>query len=85
MVYEIRVKGHLTADQWRDWFGGMAMENRPDGDTRLFGPVADQAALHGILNRIRDLGLTLVCLRAEELDAEPGSRTRIGSASRANP
>jgi hypothetical protein len=69
-IYEIRVKGHLTAGQWRDWFGGLAMENLPSGETHLFGPVADQAALHGILNRIRDLGLTLVYLRAEGSDTD---------------
>jgi hypothetical protein len=44
------------------------MTNRPDGDTVLYGPVADQAALHGILNRIRDLGLVLLCVSCSEPD-----------------
>jgi hypothetical protein len=72
MYYEIRVTGHLSVSQWRDWFGSLTLENQLDGETRLYGPVADQAALHGILNRIRDLGLTLIFLRGEKIGSEHG-------------
>lgn len=59
VVYQIRLKGHLNA-QWTDWFGGMDITLEEDGDTLLIGPVIDQAALHGLLKKIRDLGLPLV-------------------------
>ncbi|MCP4543483.1 MAG: hypothetical protein GY832_40745 [Chloroflexi bacterium] len=65
--YQIRVKGQLLPDQWRDWFGNMTVALQDNGDTQLDGPLPDQAALHGVLNRIRDLGLTLVYLRCLEL------------------
>lgn len=58
-LYEIRIQGHLHGD-WRDWFGEMKLSCVPDGTLALTGPVVDQAALFGILARIRDLGLTLV-------------------------
>ncbi len=58
-VYEIRVEGHIEAS-WSTWFDGMALTPTPDGNTLIQGPVADQAALHGILMKIRDLGLTLI-------------------------
>lgn len=58
MVYEIRVEGTLSTG-WSDWFGGMAITH-DEGNTLLTGPVVDQAALHGLLNRIRDLGLPLL-------------------------
>jgi hypothetical protein len=57
--YHIRVKGRLD-DKWSDWFDGFAMTPEAHGETRLAGPVADQAALHGLLARIRDLGLPLL-------------------------
>ena len=57
--YEIRVKGHLDA-RWADWFEGLTITLHKEGDTILSGPVADQAALHGLLKKIRDLGLPLV-------------------------
>lgn len=57
--YEIRVEGHLDRS-WGDWFGGMAMHHEPGGETLLRGPVADQAALHGILTRVRNLNLKLI-------------------------
>ena len=57
--WEIRVKGHLHA-RWVDWFDGLRLTHMPDGTTVLHGPVADQAALHGLLGRVRDLGLPLV-------------------------
>ena len=57
--YAIRVKGHL-AERWAAWFDGMALTRRADGTTVLHAPVADQAALHGLLRTISDLGLPLV-------------------------
>ena len=57
--YEIRVEGRLEA-RWAAWFDGMTMTTHSDGTTVLEGPVVDQAALHGLLQKIRDLGLPLV-------------------------
>jgi hypothetical protein len=57
--YEIRLKGHLDA-RWADWFDGLTITLEEDGDTLLMGPVMDQAALHGLLKKVRDLGLLLV-------------------------
>jgi hypothetical protein len=59
MVYRIRVKGHL-GPQWTDWFGGMTITLEDDGETLLTGPVVDQAALHGLLGKVRDLGMPLI-------------------------
>ena len=59
MVYEIRIKGHLGR-QWTDWFEGATITLEDNGDTLLTGPVVDQAALHGLLRRVRDLGLPLL-------------------------
>jgi hypothetical protein len=58
--YEIRVQGHLTAD-WSDWFTGLSVRQEADGETVLSGPL-DQAALHGVLAKVRDLGLVLVAV-----------------------
>jgi hypothetical protein len=57
--YEIRLTGHLDA-RWAAWFDGLAVSRESDGTTVIRGPVADQAALHGLLQRVRDLGLPLV-------------------------
>jgi len=57
--YEIRVEGHLEA-RWAAWFDGLALTPGSDGTTTIHGPVADQAALHGLLQKIRDLGLPLI-------------------------
>lgn len=57
--YEIRLKGHLD-DRWAEWFEGLTITLEEDGDTLLTGPVIDQAALHGLLKKVRDLGLSLV-------------------------
>ena len=57
-IYEIRVAGHLPP-QWMDWFEGLTI-TLENGDTLLSGPVADQAALHGLLKKVRDLGMPLV-------------------------
>jgi hypothetical protein len=59
--YRIRVKGHLAA-HWADWFDGMTITRRDDGETLIEGPIVDQAALHGMLNHIRDLGLPLLAV-----------------------
>ena len=59
MVYQIRINGHL-GPKWADWFGGMTITLEDDGDTLLTGPVADQAALHGLLRKVRDLGMPLI-------------------------
>ena len=59
VVYQIRPKGHLGS-QWTDWFGGLTLTLEEDGDTLLTGPVIDQAALFGLLKKVRDLGLPLV-------------------------
>jgi hypothetical protein len=60
-VYQIRLRGHLGS-QWTDWFGGLTISLESDGDTVLTGPVIDQAALHGLLKKVRDLGMPLVSL-----------------------
>jgi hypothetical protein len=57
--YEIRLKGHLES-RWAAWFDGLGLTNESDGTTIIHGPVADQAALHGLLQKVRDLGLPLV-------------------------
>ena len=59
--YEIRIKGHLDA-RWSDWFDGLTISIEDTGNTRLTGHIADQAALHGFLTKIRDLGLPLISL-----------------------
>ena len=59
MSYQIRIKGHLDS-QWTDWFAGLAITVDENGDTLLTGPVIDQAALHGLLRKVRDLGMPLV-------------------------
>jgi len=58
-IYRIRVRGHLD-DRWTDWFGGLELQREDDGTTVLVGPIVDQAALHGVLKGIRDLGLPLL-------------------------
>jgi len=59
MVYQVRLRGHLGA-QWTDWFEELTITLEEDGDTLLTGPVVDQASLHGLLKRVRDLGIPLV-------------------------
>jgi len=59
IVYQVRIKGHLE-DQWADWFEGMSITLEDDGTTLLSGPVIDQAALYGLLRKIRDVGVPLI-------------------------
>jgi hypothetical protein len=81
MVYQIRIKGHL-GPQWTEWFDGLSITLEDNGDTLLTGPVVDQAALHGVLRCVRDLGLPLRSIfRVEPEQAAPPTlqrrRTRI--------
>ena len=74
--YRFRVRGHLD-DRWSDWFGGLTIQHQEDGTSVLAGPVVDQAALHGLITRIRDLGLPLLSVRR---GVEPPSSTPQGSS-----
>ncbi len=67
-VYRIRVRGYLRAE-WSEWFNGMTITRDADGNTTLTGAVVDQPALHGLLVRVRDLGLTLISVN----QVQPGS------------
>jgi hypothetical protein len=64
-LYEIRIKGHL-ADRWTGYFGGLVITLEDSGDTLLTGPVVDQAALHGLLKKVRDLGMPLISVNRIE-------------------
>jgi hypothetical protein len=64
-VYKIRIKGHLGAE-WSDWFEGLTVTLEEDGNTLLTGLVVDQAALHGLLKKVRDLGMPLVSVSPVE-------------------
>ena len=63
MSYQIRVRGHLSTT-WSGWFDGLAISQVEDGDTLISGGDIDQAALHGILKKVRDLGLTLLSVNS---------------------
>jgi hypothetical protein len=72
MVYQIRIEGHL-GDQWADWFECLTFTLEENGDTLLTGPVVDQAMLHGLLKKVRDLGMPLVSVNRVEPDQPGGS------------
>jgi hypothetical protein len=82
--YEIRVSGHLD-DRWSSWFGDLVLARADDGTTSLTGVVRDQAELHGLLTKTRDLGVTLLSVvivddpRAQD-GARPAGRPRVGPA-----
>jgi hypothetical protein len=65
LVYQIRIKGHLGR-RWTAWFGGLTIALEDNGDTLLTGPVVDQAALHGLLRKVRDLGMPLLAVMGVE-------------------
>ena len=67
MIYDIRIREALD-EQWTVWFDPLALTHTPEGQTALCGPLPDQAALHGILNRIAHLGLTLLSVSSTILD-----------------
>ncbi len=64
---EIRLEGHLD-ERWTDWFEGLTITREANGETRLTGPVVDQAALHGLLRKVRDLGLPLISVNRLDPD-----------------
>jgi hypothetical protein len=80
MWCSIRIQGHLSA-QWTGWLGGLSIENQADGEAVLSGELADQRALHGILGRLRDMGIVLLALECRdperaacERKARPGAQ-----------
>jgi len=70
--YQIRVKGHL-GEQWQGWFGGLTITNLEGGETLLCGPLPDQAALHGVLTKVRDVGLPLLAVNRVAMDGQENS------------
>ena len=71
-IYQIKIKGHLDT-QWSDWFDGLTITPEEDGNTLMTGPVVDDAALHGLLKKVRDLGMPL--LSVNRLDPDPSDVT----------
>jgi len=74
MACQIRIEGHL-GQQWADWFDGLAITLEDSGQTLLSGPVVDQAALHGLLKKVRDLGmplLSVVCVKSSDVEVPDG-------------
>ncbi len=70
MIYiEIRIKGHLN-QKWSEWFGGLTISHFDAEETVLTGPVADQAAIYGIISHLRDLGLQLISVNSKNLEKE---------------
>ena len=79
--YEIRLKGRLDSS-WAEWLGGMSLTHAGDGTTVLIAPIVDQAALHGLLQKLRDLGITLISVNEDEIDPPIG---RDDSSEQLNP
>ena len=76
-VYHIRIQGQLD-EVWAEWFDGLTVTHEANGDTTLTGPVRDQAALHGLLVKIRNLGLPLIAVNlASPLDQSPGPASSL--------
>ena len=74
-IYQIRIKGHLGS-QWTEWFGGLTLTLEESGDTLLTGPVADQAELHGLLKKVRDLGTPLISVNRVSPDQADWSESK---------
>lgn len=69
LIYQIKIEGHLRA-HWADWFEGLSITLQPDGTTLLSGPVVDQAALYGLLKKVRDLGLPLIAVNQVSIHSQ---------------
>ncbi len=77
MIYQIRIKGHLGRE-WEGWFDGLTLTTLENSETLLTGPVADQAALYGLLRKVRDVGmplLSVVCVKPEKAEATDANTT----------
>jgi len=72
-TYQIRVRGHLSS-RWAEWFDGLTIENQPNGEALICGPVADQAALHGLIAKVRDLNLPLISVNRIDLGQMYGEK-----------
>jgi hypothetical protein len=83
MVYQIRIEGHLGS-QWTDWFGGLTITLEDTGDTLLTGPVVDQAALHGLLRKVRDVGIPLLSVSSVEPGQADASEVKPSSPIQCN-
>jgi hypothetical protein len=82
-VYHIRIAGHLGR-QWAEWFEGLAITLDANGDTVLTGPVVDQAALHGVLKKVRDLGiplLSVVCVQSGQAGVSDVTSTEVSEST----
>ena len=76
VTYQLRVQGHLEAE-WEDWYGGLKIANEPNGQATLTVPVRDQAALHGVLNRVFGLNLTLISVSRVEQETQLSGEAEI--------
>ena len=75
-VYQIKIRGHLDS-QWSDWFNGLSVTTDQEGNTLITGPVVDDSALHGLLKRIRDLGMPLIsCNQIQSEEDDPYKKDR---------
>jgi len=72
---EIRIKGHIN-QQWSEWFSGLSISHSNSAETVLTGPIPDQAALYGVISRLRDLGLHLISVRCEDIKEDNHERTK---------
>ena len=79
VVFQIRLQGHLGS-QWTDWFGGLRITLEDNGDTLLTGPVIDQAALYGLLKKVRDLGMPLVSVNRVAAGPADGPEVKTPSS-----
>jgi hypothetical protein len=78
-AYRLQVDGHLD-QQWSPWFGDLTLTHEDDGTTTLAGPIADQAQLHGLLTKIRDLGVTLISVEVVDVTiTDPAARSTRGT------
>ena len=82
--YEMRIRGHLD-DRWAAWFEGLSITLEDNGDTLVTGPVVDQAALHGLLRKVRDVGMPLISvIRVEHGQADASDVKQSNNQTGAN-